>query len=171
MPGVPSSWRTPMKTLLATTAAIMLATAASTVAVAQEADESTMAMADVPAAVMEAATAANATGTEFETVALDDGVHEFAGTQESDMGYEIDVMEDGFIEEIETQIDAAELPAEVAATVAAEMAAAELTYIEKSKRADGVVVDEFEGTMDGAAVDAEINADGTGYAMNDDMAG
>ncbi len=170
MPGVPSTWTTPLKTLLAITAAMLLA-AASTVAIAQEADESTMAMADVPAAVMEAATAANPTGTEFETVALDDGVFEFAGTQEFGMGYEIDVMEDGSIEEIETQIDAAELPAELPATVAAEMAAAELTYIEKSERADGVVVYEFEGTMDGAAVDAEINADGTGYAMNDDMAG
>ena len=162
-----------MKTMLATAtaAALLLATAATAQEAATETDESAMTMEEVPAAVMEAATAANTMGTEFETVAMDDGVYEFAGTQSSGMGYEIDVMEDGSIEEIETEIDMAALPAEVTATMEAEMAGLEPTYVEMSERPEGVVVYEFEGMMDGANVDAEIAADGTGFEMADDAAG
>ncbi len=152
-------------TLLA--AAVLLSVA--TVAGAQE--ETTMTMEEVPAAVMEAATAANAMGTEFESVTMDDGVYEFAGTGSDGMGYEVDVMEDGTVEEIERQIEASALPAEVAAALEAEMAGFTPDYVEESTRADGAVVYEFEGTHEGQAVDAEINADGTGFTMNEDAAG
>jgi hypothetical protein len=148
-----------------TLAAILLATAAT----AQE--ETTMTMEEVPAAVMEAATAANAMGTEFTAVAMDDGVYEFAGTMDDGMGYEIDVMEDGTIEEIERQIDASALPAEVAAALEAELAGFVPDYVEESTRTDGAIVYEFEGTHEGAAIDAEIAADGTGFTMNEDAAG
>jgi hypothetical protein len=155
-----------MKTTLLATAALL---AAATAAAAQE--ETTMTMEEVPANVMEAATAANTMGTEFESVSMDDGVYEFAGTGSDGMGYEVDVMEDGTVEEVERQIEASALPAEVAAALEAEMAGFTPDYVEESTRADGAVVYEFEGAHEGQAVDAEINADGTGFTMNEDAAG
>ena len=152
-------------TLLVTTALLALATAAA----AQE--ETTMTMEEVPAAVMEAATAANAMGTEFESVAMDDGIYEFAGTGSDGMGYEVDVMEDGTVEEVERQIEASALPAEVAAALEAEMAGFTPDYVEESTRADGAVVYEFEGTHEGQEIDAEINADGSGFTQNNDATG
>lgn len=145
-------------------ALIVLGTAAA----AQE--ETTMTMEEVPAAVMEAATAANTMGADFTSVAMDDGVYEFAGTGADGMGFEVDVMEDGSIEEVERQIAMEALPAEVAAALEAEMAGFTPDYIEESTRPDGVVVYEFEGTHEGMAIDAEINADGTGFTMNEDSA-
>ena len=153
-----------MKSYLALPA-LLLATAAA----AQE--ETTMTMEEVPAAVMEAATTANTMGPEFTAVAMDDGVYEFAGTMDDGMGYEVDVMEDGTVEEIERQIDAAALPAEVSAALEAELAGFVPEYVEESTREDGAIVYEFEGTHEGAAIDAEVAADGTGFAMNDDLAG
>lgn len=151
------------KFILAATAAVIGSAAA-----AQE--ETTVKMEDVPAVVMEAAMA-NANGVTFDTVSMDEGVYEFAGKMASGMGLEVDVMEDGTIEEVEEQIEMAALPAEVTAALTASMAGFTPAYIEKSTRADGVVVYEFEGTVDGKEIDAEINADGTGFVMNDDMAG
>lgn len=156
-----------MKAILLATAALALSPAAF----AQEADESAMTMEEVPAAVMEAATAANTMGAEFTAVALDDGVYEFAGTGSDGLGFEVDVMEDGTIEEIEKQITVDALPAEVSAALEAELAGFVPDYVEESTREGGAVVYEFEGTHEGAAIDAEINADGTGFMMNDDMAG
>lgn len=147
------------------TAVIALGTAA----VAQE--ETTMTMEEVPAAVMDAAIAANTMGTEFESVAMDDGVYEFAGTGADGMGYEVDVMEDGSIEEVEMEIMMEAVPAEVSAALEAEMPGFEPTYIEESTRPEGVIVYEFEGEFDGQTIDAEINADGTGFMMNEDAAG
>lgn len=151
------------KFILAATVAVL-----GTVVAAQE--ETTVKMEDVPTVVMDAALA-NANGVTFDTVSMDDGVFEFAGKAASGMGLEVDVMEDGTIEEIEEQIDASALPAEVAATLASSLAGFTPSYVEKSTRPEGVVVYEFEGTVDGKEIDAEINADGTGFVMNDDMAG
>ena len=85
--------------------------------------------------------------------------------------FEVDVMEDGSIEEIEKQIAMEALPAPVMAALEAEMAGFTPDYIEESTRPEGVVVYEFEGTHDGAAIDAEIAADGTGFMTNEDAAG
>ncbi len=153
-----------MKTLLSTAALLLLAT----VAAAQE--ETTMTMDEVPANIMEVANA-NANGMTFETVALDDGVYEFAATGEDGMGYEVDVTEDGTVEEIEREIAMDALPAEVTAALEAELAGFTPDYIEESTREDGSIVYEFEGTHEGAAIDAEINADGTGFTQNEDAAG
>lgn len=154
-----------MKTLLATAALIALAAAAS----AQE--ETAMTMDQVPANIMEAATAANTFGTEFASVAMDGTVYEFAGTGSDGMGYEVDVLEDGSVEEVERQIAPEALPAPVAAALEAEMAGFVPDYVEESTRADGSIVYEFEGTHEGQAIDAEIAADGTGFTMNEDAAG
>lgn len=152
-----------------TFASIAAATlAVSGAAVAQE--EATVAMADVPPVVMEAAMA-NANGVTFDTVAMDDGVYEFAGKMASGMGLEVDVREDGTIEEVEEQIDAAALPAEVAAALESNMAGFTPSYVEQSTREGGEIIYEFEGTFDGKEIDAEINADGSNFVMNDDAAG
>lgn len=155
-----------MKTTTLAAAALL-----SVAAAAQAQEETAMTMEEVPAAVMEAATAANTMGTEFESVAMDDGVYEFAGTGSDGMGYEVDVMEDGTIEEVEKQVSMDALPAEVTAALEAEMAGFTPDYIEESTRTDGTVMYEFEGTHDGQAIDAEMAADGTGFTMNEDAAG
>lgn len=101
-------------------------------------------MADVPANAMEAATSADAMGTEFETVAMGDGACDFAGTSAEGMGYQIEVMGDDPIEEIGKQIDAAP---------EAERAGFVPEHIEGSSRTDASVVREFEGTHDRQAAD------------------
>ena len=45
------------------------------------------------------------------------------------------------------------------------------SYIERSTRPEGVIVYEFEGTHEGAEIDAEIAEDGTGFESNADAAG
>lgn len=154
-----------MNKFLLTAALVAIASAAR----AQE--ETTMAMEDVPAAVMEAANAANTMGGTFESVAMDDGIYELAGTLEGGMGFEVDVAEDGTLEEVEEQIEAAALPEAVAAALAAELPGFEPSYVERSTRPEGVVVFEFEGTHEGAEIDAEIAEDGTGFESNADAAG
>ncbi len=153
-----------MKTLLSTAAILLLAGAAA----AQE--ETTMTMDQVPANILEVANA-NADGMTFESVAMDDGVYEFAATTAEGTGYEVDVTEDGTVEEIEREIAMDALPAEVTAALEAELAGFTPDYIEESTREDGSIVYEFEGTHEGAAIDAEINADGTGFTQNEDAAG
>jgi len=86
------------------------------------------------------------------------------------MMLEIDVMEDGSIEEIEEQIAADMLPPAVATALAANFEGFEPTFIEKSTRADAVVY-EFEGMLDGAEIDAEISEDGMTVTSNLDAAG
>ena len=153
-----------MQKLLLGTAFLALATAAS----AQE--ETTVAMDQVPAAVIEAATA-NASGMTFESVAMDGEVYEFKTKSADGMAMEVDVMADGTIEEIEKQIDASALPAEVTAALEQNLAGFAPTMVEESTREGGKIIYEFEGQHDGKEIDAEINADGTGYTMNDDAAG
>lgn len=154
-----------MKALLLGAAALALGSAA----LAQE--ETTMTMEEVPANVMEAANAANAKGVTFETVAMDDGVYEFSGAMEGGMGYEIDVMEDGSIEEVEEQIEASELPEAVSAALESNLAGFTPEYVERSTRAEGLIVYEFEGDHEGASIDAEINEDGSNFMTNEDAAG
>lgn len=156
-----------MKILLASAAILALATALS----AQ--DETTMTLEDVPATIMEAANAANTMGVTLDYVQMDnvDNVYEIGGKMADGMNLEIDVTQDGTIDEIEKQIEASALPAEVQSALDAELAGFEPTMVEESTRADGHVVYEFEGMHDGQDVDVEINADGTGYTLNGDLAG
>lgn len=154
-----------MKALLLGAATLALSSAA----LAQE--ETTMTMEEVPAAVMDAANAANTMGVTFDAVAMDEGVYEFSGTMESGMGYEVDVMEDGTVEELEEQIDAADLPEAVTAALETNLAGFTPDYVERSTRTDGAIVYEFEGTHEGQAIDAEINEDGSNFMMNEDAAG
>lgn len=152
-----------MNKLLVAIAAIALVTPA----IAQE--ETTMKLTDAPKAAMDAAMA-NANGVTFATVQMDGEEYEFGGTMASGMMLEVDVLADGTVMEIEEQIAVETLPAEVAAALAANLAGFVPTFVEKSTRDGGVVVYEFEGTVDGKEIDAEINADGTNFKMNDDAA-
>lgn len=154
-----------MKTLKLSAALLALAAPA----VAQE--ETNVAMEEVPPAVMEVANAQKLGAADFTAVAMDEGVYEFSGTMDDGMGYEIDVTEAGSVEEVEKEIALDALPEPVAAALEAELAGFVPDYVEESTRAGGAVVYEFEGTHEGAAIDAEIAADGTGFIMNEDTAG
>jgi hypothetical protein len=102
---------------------------------------------------------------------MDGDVYEFAGTMTDGMGFEVDIASDGSVEEIERQIEASALPAEVTAALEQNLAGFTPDYAEESTRPDGAIVYEFEGTHEGQAIDAEINADGTGLTQNEDAAG
>lgn len=162
-----------MKNLLLATAAIGLALPALAQTQANP-DESTVPMDQVPQEVMTTAEE-NAGGVTFEQVSVEneDGteIYEFAATKEG-MGYEVDVLADGTLEEIEEEIAMDALPEAVSSALEAELAGFEPEYIEKSTREDGsTVVFEFEGQHEGQAIDAEINEDGSNFVMNEDMAG
>lgn len=153
-------------------AAIALTVGLAVPAFAQE--EKKMELSAVPAAAMEAAQKA-APGVTFESVSMDDDegtdTYELVGKLASGKTVEVDVLADGTIEEVEEEIDAAALPAEVKATLDKELAGFAPEMIEKSTRPEGKVVYEFEGKMDGKDIDAEIDADGQNFKKNDDMAG
>lgn len=138
-------------------------------------EENEMSMEEVPAAAMEAAQA-NANGVEFESVAMDPDAgtdtYEFAGTMENGMAYEVDVLADGTIEEIEEEIEMDALPEEVMTALEENLSGFTPDMVEKSTREEGqTVVYEFEGTHDGGEIDAEINEDGSNFMMNEDQAG
>ena len=151
----------------------MAVLALATPVMAQE--ENTLEMSAVPAAAMSAAQALpQAAGVTFETAAMDDDegtmTYELAGKMANGLMLEIDVLEDGTIEEIEEQIELSALPAAVKTTLDAELAGFAPTFVEKSTRPDGAVIYEFEGTHEGKEIDAEINADGSNFTMADDAA-
>lgn len=159
-----------MKTLMIAAAAFALAAPA----LAQEENE--VSMDEVPEAAMQAALD-NAPGgqTEFDSVAIDPDddteTYEFAGTMENGMGFEVDVLADGTVEEIEEEITMEEVPEEVTAALEENATGFEPSYIERSTREDGeMIVYEMEGMMDGQEVDIEINEDGSNYTMNEDSA-
>lgn len=162
-----------MKTLLLATAALGLALPALAQAQANP-DESTISMDEVPQEVM-ATAQENAAGATFEQVSVEneDGteIYEFATTKDG-MGFEVDVLADGTLEEIEEEIAMDALPEAVSSALEAELAGFEPSYIEKSTRDDGsTIVYEFEGEHEGQAIDAEIAEDGSNFTMNEDVAG
>jgi hypothetical protein len=161
-----------MKALLLGAALSALASAA----LAQE--ETTMTLEEVPQAAMDAAMAqleeAGITAT-FDTVAMDDDegtmTYELSGTHGGRHDVEVDVLEDGTFEELEREIAMDALPPEVTAALEQELPGLQPATIEESTRPDGAVIYEFEGTHEGQEIDAEINADGSGFSLNADTAG
>ncbi|WP_168217466.1 PepSY domain-containing protein [Paracoccus liaowanqingii] len=161
-----------MQKLLATVAALGFAAPAF----AQE--ESQMSMEEVPQTVMEAAQSeAETRNVTLESVQMDSDqgteTYELSGTMENGMMFEIDVLEDGTVEEIEEEVEMSAVPEEVSAALEENLPGFQPDFIEKSTRPadDGRVVYEFEGSHDGNDVDVEINEDGTNYMMNEDTAG
>lgn len=141
-------------------------------------EESQISMDEVPQVAMDAAQAeADAMGVSFENVQVDDDqgtmTYELSGQMENGMMLEIDVLEDGTVEEIEEEVEMSAVPQEVAATLEENLSGFQPDFVEKSTRPaeDGRVVYEFEGTHEGGEVDVEINEDGSNYMMNQDAAG
>lgn len=138
-------------------------------------DETSAKMDQVPQAARDAAKA-NANGVTFKTVQIDDDegtkTYEFSGAMPNGMMLEVDVLADGTVEEVERQIAMEAVPEAVVSTLNQELAGFKPDVIEESTRDDGkTVIYEFEGKHEGEEIDVEINADGTGFTRNEDMAG
>lgn len=135
-------------------------------------DETEIAMEDVPDIVLETAMI-TAPGVDFDRVSIEieNGVaiYEFEAKDHNGCHIEIDVTEDGQLEEIEMEIAMADVPPAVAATLEREAPGFRAAYIELSVRdGGGVYVYEFEGDVDGAAVDIEIAENGELLVLSDD---
>ncbi len=129
-------------------------------------------MSDVPHAALAAARAI-AGVTEFETVGLDldNGVatYELAATMDG-KAIEVDVLEDGMIEEVEYETEMDAVPEAVTALLNKYFPDMEPTLIERSVRHNFVTFYEFEGTVDGAEMDVEVREDGKQIVIQDDLA-
>lgn len=142
-------------------------------AIAFAGEENTVNMKDVPPAAKAAAMAA-APGVKFDKVGLDmdDGTasYEFAGKMDG-KAIELDVMEDGTVEEMEHEISMDEVPERVSKTLKKHMGDFEPKFIEKSVRNGFQVYYEFEGEgPEGGELDVEISADGKKIIIQDDTA-
>ena len=157
-----------------TTTAVAAFVAGPVLAQSSSAEENKLDMAEVPPAAMDAALVEaekhGVTNAEFSSVALDGEIYEFQTTASSGMALEIDVMEDGSIDEVEEEIAMDDVPSAVSEALDTELAGFEPARVERSTRSDGAIVYEFEGTNGGAEIDVEINEDGTGFVMNEDSA-
>jgi uncharacterized membrane protein YkoI len=153
---------------------ILVAAALAALAVpALAQDEQKITMDQVPPAAMEAAKA-KANGVEFTAVALDNdegtATYELSGKMQNGMMLEIDVLEDGTVEEVEEQVEMSVVPDAVKEALEKNLKGFQPEMAEKSTRPD-MVVYEFDGTHDGKEIDVEIQEDGSNYTMNDDLAG
>jgi len=153
---------------------ILVAAAMAALAVpALAQDEQKITMEQVPAAAMEAAKA-KANGVEFTAVSMDDEegtkTYELSGKMQNGMMLEIDVLEDGTVEEVEEEVEMTAVPDAVKAALETNLKGFKPAMAEKSTRAD-MVVYEFEGAHGGKEIDVEIHEDGSNYTMNDDLAG
>jgi uncharacterized membrane protein YkoI len=128
---------------------------------------------DVPENVLDTAIR-TAPGVTFDRVSIEveNGVkiYEFEAKDHAGRHIEIDVDENGVLEEIEMETDFDDLPAPVVATLEKTAPGMEPTYIELSVR-DGrpAYVYEIEGVVNGRAVDIEIAEDGALLLMSDDL--
>lgn len=123
-----------------------------------------IALEDAPAVAREAAERI-APGLDFFRVnrEVEAGVvvYEFEAAGPRGEHMEIDIAEDGALDEIEMQIDAADLPAAVRSALAARLPCFDIAYVETSVRRNGVFTYEIEGrTGAGDIVSVDIREDG-----------
>lgn len=128
---------------------------------------------DVPEKVLDTATR-TAPGVTFERVSIEmengRAIYEFEATDHAGRHIEIDVDEDGRLEEIEMETDLADVPARVLATLEEVAPGFSPTYIELSVRDTApFYVYEFEGVAGGREVDIEITEDGDFLFLSDDL--
>lgn len=121
-------------------------------------------LSDLSSRILETAYAA-APGVEFESVSieLENGVavYELEATGPDGKHIEVDVYEDGRLQEIEMEMSADEVPEIVMAALERRSPGFEPSYIEASIRPDGVFLYEFEGVAaDGQTIEIEIGEDG-----------
>ncbi|WDI31399.1 hypothetical protein PUV54_15725 [Hyphococcus flavus] len=136
-------------------------------------DETEISINDVPENILDVAIN-TAPGVTFDRVSIEveNGVsiYEFEARDHNGNHIEIDVTEDGELDEIEMEIDESDLPASVLQTLNDVAPGFEATYIELSVRAGGAeFVYEFEGRIEGSAVDIEIAENGELLFISDDM--
>jgi uncharacterized membrane protein YkoI len=79
---------------------------------------------------------------------------------------EIDVAEDGTLDEVETEIQMSELPDAVTKAIMAKLPKFQATKVEESRRTSGTYY-EVEGADGGKNWDVEIKADGTGLTSKE----
>ena len=135
--------------------------------------DTTIAMEDVPENIMDAAIR-TAPGVTFDRVSIEveDGVsiYEFEAKDHNGRHIEIDVTEDGEVEEIEMDFDIENLPAAVAKTLYDTVPGFEPDYVEFSVRQHApIYVYEFEGAYEGRPVDIEIAEDGALLVFDYDL--
>lgn len=144
--------------------ALLLIAAAWLAAPAYAHAETEISFDDVPDNVMETAIE-TAPGVSFDRVSteIENGqmVYEFEAEDHAGNHIEIDVLEDGSLDEIEMELDWNAVPVAVANSLQNTAPGFEPTYIELSVReGGGVFVYEFEGEFDGQEVDIEIDESG-----------
>lgn len=128
---------------------------------------------DVPEIVLDMAMR-TAPGIAFDRVSIEreDGltIYEFEGEDHAGRHIEIDVDENGRLEEIEMQTDFADVPQAVIATLEKTAPGFSPTYIELSVRdASPYYVYEFEGSQDSVSVTVEIAEDGELLIVSDEL--
>ncbi len=119
---------------------------------------------DVPENVLDTAIR-TAPGVTFDRVSIEEengvAIYEFEATDHAGRHIEIDVTEDGELEEIEMEQDVEDLPTAVAATLDETVPGFEPDYVEFSVRQTApVYVYEFDGSYEGRPVEIEIAEDG-----------
>ena len=148
----------------------VLIAAASLVATAAAADGD-IALEDAPASVKEAALRA-APGVELVSVSVETengvSVYEFEARGKDGALVEIDVREDGTVEEVETLIAMSDVPAPVVAALNEAAPGFAPEEVELSIREGGARVYEFEGVHEGRDIELEIDEAGTLLVMAED---
>ncbi len=129
-------------------------------------------MAAVPAPVIEAAQAA-VSGVVFDTANIDADddtlSYELSGVDANGKKFEVDALADGTIEEVEEEVIAEDLPAEVKTAMEVNLDGMTPTLIEKSTRDGGQpIFYEFEADKDGKMIHAEVGADGANWVVSED---
>lgn len=119
---------------------------------------------DVPEKVLDTAIR-TAPGVTFDRVSIETengvSIYEFEATDHAGRHIEIDVTENGDLEEIEMEHDFDDLPDVVAATLNDTVPGFEPDYVEFSVRQTApIYVYEFDGSYEGRPVDIEIAEDG-----------
>ena len=133
-------------------------------ALAQDSVEEIIDLSEVPEAAMTAARAAagdvelTVGNTETEGSKT---VYELRGRMTDGMMLEVDVFADGTIEEVEREIDPAEVPKAVMEAVRAKYPGFRASRVEANVRDDQVVEYNIEGQAGGTTFDVEVTADGS----------
>ena len=130
-----------------------------------------IALEDAPASVREAALQA-APGAELVSVSVETengvSVYEFEARGKDGGPVEIDVREDGTVEEVETLIAMGDVPAPVVAAMNEAAPGFAPEEVELSIREGGARVYEFEGAHNGREIELEIDEAGTLLVMAED---
>jgi uncharacterized membrane protein YkoI len=126
--------------------------------------QSDVGMDDVPEAARETAIA-TAPGVTFTkvTAEVENGrtVYEFEGRSPDGKHIEVDVLENGTLDEIEMEMAFDELPQPVKSAIASRYPGFKATYVESSVRSNGEFLYEVEGSSaDGASLVIEVAEDG-----------